>query len=67
MGGHRCLAGVSPVPRRPAHRPITLRDLLTMRLGIGLILAPPDQYPIQRAMAAADLAPAAEPADGVPR
>src|SRR5437763_16851572 len=26
----------------PAHRPITLRDLLAMRLGIGLILAPPD-------------------------
>src|ERR687886_1115458 len=45
----------------PAHRPITLRDLLTMRLGIGLILAPPDQYPIQRAMAAADLAPGPNP------
>jgi hypothetical protein len=28
-----------------------------MRLGIGLILAPPDQYPIQRAIADADLAP----------
>src|SRR5438067_587134 len=45
----------------PAHRPITLRDLLAMRLGIGLILAPPDQYPIQRAMAAADLAPRPDP------
>src|SRR5438067_2089083 len=45
----------------PAHRPITLRDLLAMRLGIGLILAPPDQYPIQRALAAADLAPGPNP------
>ena len=32
-----------------------------MRLVIGLILAPPDQYPIQRAMAAADLAPGPNP------
>jgi CubicO group peptidase (beta-lactamase class C family) len=35
----------------PARRPITLRDLLTFRLGIGLVLAPPGTYPIQRAMA----------------
>lgn len=33
----------------PAHRPVSLRDLLTFRLGFGLILAPPDTYPIQRA------------------
>ena len=36
----------------PANRPITLRDLLTFRLGIGLIF-PPDPgnpYPIQQAM-----------------
>jgi CubicO group peptidase (beta-lactamase class C family) len=33
----------------PAHRTITLRDLLTFRMGYGLILAPPDSYPIQRA------------------
>jgi CubicO group peptidase (beta-lactamase class C family) len=45
----------------PAQRPITLRDLLTMRLGIGLILAPPDQSPIQRAIADADLAPGPNP------
>jgi CubicO group peptidase (beta-lactamase class C family) len=31
------------------HRPVTLRDLLTFRLGAGLILAPPGTYPIQRA------------------
>ena len=34
----------------PASRPITVRDLLTFRLGFGLIMAPPDTYPIQRAM-----------------
>ncbi len=34
----------------PANRPITLRDLLTFRLGIGAVTAPPGQYPIQAAM-----------------
>jgi len=34
----------------PANRPITVRDLLTFRMGIGLLLAPPNAYPIQRAM-----------------
>ena len=34
----------------PANRPITLRDLLTFRLGFGIIMAPPDTYPIQNAM-----------------
>jgi CubicO group peptidase (beta-lactamase class C family) len=34
----------------PANRPITVRDLLTFRLGFGLIMAPPDTYPIQKAM-----------------
>jgi CubicO group peptidase (beta-lactamase class C family) len=34
----------------PASRPITLRDLLTFRMGFGIIMAPPDTYPIQRAM-----------------
>jgi len=32
----------------PADRPITLRDVLTLRLGYGIILAPTDSYPIQR-------------------
>src|SRR5207244_3614044 len=41
----------------PAHRPITVRDLLTFRLGIGLVLAPPGAYPIQRAMDEAGLSP----------
>jgi CubicO group peptidase (beta-lactamase class C family) len=35
----------------PANRPITLRDLLTFRLGIGIVMAPPGTYPIQRALA----------------
>ncbi|HKX04837.1 MAG TPA: serine hydrolase domain-containing protein [Methylomirabilota bacterium] len=34
----------------PASRAITLRDLLTFRQGFGIIMAPPDTYPIQKAM-----------------
>ena len=34
----------------PAQRPITVRDLLTFRMGFGIVMAPPDTYPIQRAM-----------------
>ncbi len=30
----------------PAKRPIRLRDLLTMRMGFGFIMGPPDDYPI---------------------
>jgi len=41
----------------PANRPITLRDLLTLRLGIGAVLAPPGSYPIQEAMEEAGVAP----------
>src|SRR5262245_9290594 len=41
----------------PAHRPITLRDLLTFRLGLGAIMVFPGQYPIQKAMADAGVAP----------
>jgi CubicO group peptidase (beta-lactamase class C family) len=33
----------------PADRPICLRDLLTFRMGFGIIMAPPDTHPIQRA------------------
>ena len=39
----------------PANRPITVEDLLTFRLGLGLVLAPPGTYPIQRAIADLDL------------
>lgn len=33
----------------PAHRSITVGDLLTFRFGIGSLMAPPGSYPIQRA------------------
>ena len=39
----------------PAHRPITLVDLLTYRLGFGSVMVPPDTFPIQRAEAACGL------------
>jgi CubicO group peptidase (beta-lactamase class C family) len=45
----------------PARRPISLRDLLTMRMGLGLILAPPEQSRLQQALAAADLVPGPNP------
>jgi CubicO group peptidase (beta-lactamase class C family) len=41
----------------PAKRAITLRDLLTFRLGLGMIPVFPDRYPIQKAIAAAGFAP----------
>jgi CubicO group peptidase (beta-lactamase class C family) len=44
----------------PANRPITPRDLLTLRLGIGAVLAPPGSHPIQEAMEEAELAPGAD-------
>ena len=34
----------------PANRPITVRDLLTFRMGFGIVMAPPGTYPIQKAM-----------------
>ncbi len=44
----------------PARRPITLRDLLTFVFGLGAIMEEPGRYPIQRALAEADLGPGAE-------
>src|SRR5258708_19911062 len=41
----------------PAKRAITLRDLMTFRLGLGMILVFPDRYPIQKAIAEAGFAP----------
>lgn len=41
----------------PAERPISLRDLLTFRLGLGAVFAPPGTYPIQAAMAELGVAP----------
>jgi CubicO group peptidase (beta-lactamase class C family) len=34
----------------PAHRPLTVRDLLTFTLGYGIVFAPPGTYPVQVAM-----------------
>jgi CubicO group peptidase (beta-lactamase class C family) len=38
-----------------AKRAITVEDLLTFRCGLGILLAPPDTYPIQRQIAALHL------------
>jgi len=35
----------------PAERPITVEDLLTFRLGFGIMMVPPGTYPIQEAEA----------------
>jgi CubicO group peptidase (beta-lactamase class C family) len=40
----------------PAHRPITVRDLLTFRMGFGYLFAM-EEYPIHRAAAEAGLGP----------
>jgi CubicO group peptidase (beta-lactamase class C family) len=40
----------------PARRPITVRDLLTFRMGFGMIMGPPDGTPIQRAVREQQLA-----------
>lgn len=45
----------------PADRAVTVRDLLTFRLGFGLLMAPPGTYPIQRALDALALG------EGIPR
>ncbi|MEP6659424.1 MAG: serine hydrolase domain-containing protein [Acidimicrobiales bacterium] len=39
----------------PARRPITLNDLLTYRLGFGVVMEPPGTYPIQTAEEALQL------------
>ncbi len=41
----------------PANRSITLRDLLTFRLGIGAVMVFPSKHPIQKAMEEAGVAP----------
>jgi CubicO group peptidase (beta-lactamase class C family) len=41
----------------PAKRSITLRDLLTFRLGLGAVMVFPERHPIQKAMAEAGVAP----------
>jgi predicted dithiol-disulfide oxidoreductase (DUF899 family) len=41
----------------PARRSITLDDLLTLRLGLGAVMAPAGRYPVQAAMADLGVAP----------
>jgi len=50
----------------PATRAITLRDLLTFRLGIGAVMVFPSRYPIQKAMEEAGVAPSANLATHAP-
>ncbi|HEV2634880.1 MAG TPA: serine hydrolase domain-containing protein [Actinocrinis sp.] len=45
----------------PAERPITLRDLLTFRAGIGMYFAMPGTFPLQKAMEQAELQRGPEP------
>jgi CubicO group peptidase (beta-lactamase class C family) len=45
----------------PAKRPIALRDLLTMRMGFGLIVEPSTDWPVQRAMDEAGIGPGPNP------
>lgn len=53
LAGRRVLRSVdAPLEDTvPAERSITVRDLLTFRMGLGVVMAPPGTYPIQRAMA----------------
>lgn len=57
LAGRRVLRGIDrPLDDTvPANRPITLRDLLTLRMGLGAVMAPPGTYPIQRAIEEAGL------------
>ncbi|MGV3616748.1 MAG: serine hydrolase domain-containing protein [Fimbriimonas sp.] len=50
----------------PAHRPINLRDILTFRLGYGMVLAPPGTYPIQQAMDDLNLGQGGPPGESLP-
>jgi len=45
----------------PANRPISVRDLLTMRMGFGLVWEPSGDYPVQVAMDEAGIAPGPNP------
>jgi CubicO group peptidase (beta-lactamase class C family) len=50
LAGRRVLRSLSSEPDDtvPAERAITLRDLLTYRMGFGSVMAMPGTYPIQR-------------------
>ena len=50
LANRRVLTSISSQPDDtvPARRAITLRDLLTYRMGFGSVMAMPDTYPIQK-------------------
>jgi CubicO group peptidase (beta-lactamase class C family) len=50
----------------PAQRPISLRDLLTFRLGFGQLMAAPDAYPILKAASALQIGMGPPNPDGIP-
>lgn len=50
----------------PARRPITVRDVLTYRMGCGALLRKPDSTPIQRAMSALELRSPGPPKPATP-
>ncbi|AUX29304.1 MULTISPECIES: serine hydrolase [Sorangium] len=50
----------------PASRPITVRDLLTFRMGFGMIMGPPGGTPIQRAVREQQLACLGPPKPSTP-
>ena len=57
LAGRRVLARIDgPLDETvPAARPITVRDLLTFRMGLGAIFGPPGVYPIQKAIDALEI------------
>jgi CubicO group peptidase (beta-lactamase class C family) len=50
LANRRVLKSIASQPEDtvPALRPITVRDLLTFRMGFGSVMAMPDTYPIQK-------------------
>jgi CubicO group peptidase (beta-lactamase class C family) len=50
----------------PANRPITVRDLLTFRMGFGIVMAPPNMYPIQKAVSEQQLGGVGPPKPSTP-
>jgi len=50
----------------PAHRPITVRDLLTFTLGFGMVMAAPGSTPLLRAMSSRSLGQGPPEPGGVP-
>ena len=50
----------------PAKRPITVEDVLSFRLGLGVLMAPPGAYPIQHAITEVGLMGFGPPDPSVP-